>query len=530
MPYTQGRSFGRDAVAVEDVGTSLAIYSSAFFSGFLTMALEMVLGRTFILYFGSTVYTWGALISVFLTGMTAGYLLGGRIADRLPQRSLIAGLFLAAAMLTLLVPMLGDAAINHIQDVIDDLRYAALLSSLVLAFLPAALLAAACPLCARLLIKSTNRAGTVSGRLSALASGGSITGTLLTSFYLVPNHGVNSIYHMLAGIGATVAGVFLIIEFRNRLQSSLVGAASGIAVVCVLVSILFTPVIRAAEPAPASHNDGILERVESEYETIFIEKRDTSISLVFGLRAMRHVQSVIDTARPHDLIEQPARHMTAALAYTDKAPERVAVIGFGGGRAPAYLLDQLPNVRVYGVEIDPAVIRLAEKYFGIAPGPRLNIYAKDGRVYLKQIRETFDLIYLDAYRGAHIPFHLTTREFYQLVKQRLSPGGVIAQNVNPSKILFDSLYVTLRQVFRTVDTYRAGANVILIAYDGPRLTPDELTKAAERAQRRLNMKYDLRDLVTARMDLRIPSTAKILTDDFAPVEVLNARERRTEMQ
>src|SRR4029453_17485490 len=111
------------------------LHVAAFLSGFLTMALEMLIGRTFIPYFGGTIYTWGALISIFLSGMTAGYMLGGKAADRNPAPATIAILFLVSAALVMAVPVFGEAIINGVLDRIEDVRYAALAASLALACL-----------------------------------------------------------------------------------------------------------------------------------------------------------------------------------------------------------------------------------------------------------------------------------------------------------------------------------------------------------------------------------------------------------
>src|SRR5947199_2954137 len=107
-----------------------ALHAAAFLSGFLTMALEMLIGRTFIPYFGGTIYTWGALISIFLAGMTAGYMIGGRAADRRPSATRVGVLFIVSAGLVLLVPVVGETIINGVLDYIDDVRYGALVCAL----------------------------------------------------------------------------------------------------------------------------------------------------------------------------------------------------------------------------------------------------------------------------------------------------------------------------------------------------------------------------------------------------------------
>ena len=127
-----------------------------------------------------------------------------------------------------------------------------------------------------------------------------------------------------------------------------------------------------------------------------------------------------------------------------------------------------------------------------------------------------------------MPFHLTTQEFYRLVKARLNEGGVVAQNVEPSTMFFDSAYTTMKSVFDQVDAIEAGGNIVLIGYSGARLSPQDLARKAAAAQERLKMKYDLRELVKARKDVTIAGDAKILTDDFAPVEMLKTVKRHNQ--
>jgi len=149
-------------------------------------------------------------------------------------------------------------------------------------------------------------------------------------------------------------------------------------------------------------------------------------------------------------------------------------------------------------------------------------------VFLNQSKDKYDVILLDAYRGPFVPFHLTTQEFYRLVKSRLSEGGVVAQNVEPSTMFFDSAYATMKSVFDQVDAIEASGNVVLIGYAGPKLSSQDLARKAAAAQDRLKMRYDLRELVKARRDVTIAADAKVLTDDFAPVEMLKTVKRHNE--
>lgn len=509
---------------------SLSIHSAAFVSGFVTMALQMLLGRTFIPYFGGTIYTWGALISVFLIGMTAGFFMGGKLADKVPSARLLAGFFLLSSVLVIAVPVYGETAINLILDEITDSRYGAIAASLLFACLPAGLLAAVSPFCVRLLLDRRDHSGTISGRLSGLSTTGSIVGTLGTSFFLIPTVGTKAIFGGLAVLAAAMGVLFLFVGTANGRTSRHRRTAA------LLVSLFVgSALLATGEPATADNpsllmrKDGLLEKVESEYNTIFVEKRGSLVFMAFGYRANRYTESVIDLLRPAELPVIYTRYMSTAVLYHTGPIKRIALVGLGGGRTISYLIDHLADAQADVAELDPAVIKLAKEYFGVDSTDRLHIHARDGRVFLMRSKERYDLVLLDAYRGPFVPFHLTTQEFYQLVKARLAPGGVVAQNVEPTTMFFDSAYKTMQSVFDNIDAYRGGNNIVLIGYSGPKLTTEELQRRATLADDKLRLRYPMSELIKARQDeLPIASDAKLLTDDFAPVEVLKTVDRHNE--
>jgi spermidine synthase len=523
-------------MAAVDAGKSHAnrlaflLHVAAFMSGFVTMALEMLIGRTFIPFFGGTIYTWGALISVFLTGMTLGYMIGGKAADRWPQIPIVAVLFLAAAATVVIVPLYGEDAINRILDSIDDMRYAALVAALMLACLPAALYAAISPFCVRLLLDTRDHSGTISGRLSGLTTAGSIVGTLGTSFFFIPSLGVRMIYGLLASASVLIGVILLMIGLSSYGQArSKKRPIIETVVLCIALALgAAANDSRAQTPSVMMLRDGQIEKVDSEYNTIFVDKQGPFISLNFGYRQNRYTESVIDLQHRDELVVTYTRYMTSSLAYQQGPLKRVALVGLGGGRTISYLVASLPGVVADVAELDPAVISLAKKYFGVESNDRLHIHNRDGRVFLNQTKDKYDVILLDAYRGPFVPFHLTTQEFYRLVKSRLNEGGVVAQNVEPSTMFFDSAYATMKSVFDQVDAIDASGNVVLIGYAGPKLSAQDLARKAAAAQERLKMRYDLRDLVKARRDVTIASDAKVLTDDFAPVEMLKTVKRHNE--
>ncbi|MGE0420978.1 MAG: spermidine synthase [Reyranellaceae bacterium] len=495
------------------------VYLGVLVSGTVTMALEMLIGRTLTPYLGGTIYTWGALISVFLIGMTMGYFMGGRMADRMGTVHAVGALFIASAGLILLVPTFSEGVINTILDHVEDMRPAALLACLSFAFLPAMVLAAVSPLSLKLVLREAGRSGTESGRISGLATLGSIAGTLATSFFLIPSMGTQSIYYGLAIVAVIMAVIVMGVVLFDR-----PARAAGRVLVLALIGATLALALEPAAPASAQQlrvlKEGQIERAESEYNTIFIEKNGDQLSMAFGYRRNRYIESVLDLKDPDALAVVYTRYMTAAMMYPPQGVKSIALVGLGGGRTISYLVKSMPDVVAEVAELDGEVIRLARTYFRIEEGDRLKVHERDGRVFLAQTKSDFDVILVDAYRGPFVPFHLTTVEFYQAAKKRLRPGGVLAQNVEPTTLFFDSAYATMKAAFANVEAYPADGNVVLIGYDGPALTRDQLAERAKALQAKYKFRYDMGTLLEKRQTTVDAGKGQVLTDDFAPVEML----------
>jgi spermidine synthase len=281
----------------------------------------------------------------------------------------------------------------------------------------------------------------------------------------------------------------------------------------------------AATPL-AAQETGLLEKRESLYNNIFIFGDKDTVTMTFGQNKRYYTESVIKLSDPGALVVDYTRLMTLGIAYPPQL-ERILEIGLGGGRTVSYLSAALPDTAILAVELDKDVVALARKYFRFTETARLKTVVSDGRAYLMRDSTKWDVILIDAYRGPFVPFHLLTKEFYTLVKSRLAPGGVVVQNIEPSTMLFDSATATLNSVFRSVDLYDGGGNVVAVGYDGPSLPQAELLARAARVQERYQLRYDLRAMATERRVLQRP-TGKVLSDDFAPVETLRAIEQRNE--
>jgi spermidine synthase len=184
----------------------------------------------------------------------------------------------------------------------------------------------------------------------------------------------------------------------------------------------------------------------------------------------------------------------------------------------------MPDAQIDVVEIDPGVIAAGKQYFGLQETDRVRFIASDGRVYLNRHNDLYDLILLDAFRELGIPFQMLTREFYELVKQHLAPGGAMASNVAANTKLYLSTLATLRAVFPTVDVYPEwtdpnGAQAIAVAVPSSRPTAESLMQRAVALQQQYHFRYALPALVNNRVTEADSEGADVLTDDFAPADL-----------
>ncbi len=209
---------------------------------------------------------------------------------------------------------------------------------------------------------------------------------------------------------------------------------------------------------------------------------------------------------------------------------RVAVLGLGGGSVSRLYLRISPNIRVDSVEIDPWVAEVARRYFFVQEGPRHKIHIQDARQFLRKAKTKYDAIFVDAYLadyyGSYIPYHLATREFFQLLRKRLTNSGVVLYNIIGTvdgwqNLLVRAMYRTAASEFPAVYLFpmRTIRNVILVAVNSDRYPRDpRALRAALPKTLPPHLTRLLETLWTRPLSMaRVP----ILTDDYAPVEILS---------
>lgn len=186
----------------------------AFISGFIIMSIELLGGRILAPYFGSSIYVWGSIITVFMLSLSIGYLLGGRLSLRYPSLSRYGSFYLSAAVLLLPLILWGNTIMEALFLLIEDPRYGSLVVSMLLFFLPTAVLGMIAPYSVRLLVMERERSGHVAGTLYFTSTLGSALGTLATSFYLVLWFEVNQILWTMVATLALAGLVALLADRR----------------------------------------------------------------------------------------------------------------------------------------------------------------------------------------------------------------------------------------------------------------------------------------------------------------------------
>jgi spermidine synthase len=312
-------------------------------------------------------------------------------------------------------------------------------------------------------------------------------------------------------------------SLRNMRKSAAIVLALGVLALAPARAQADELVDKSVRARMLAHNDGRVAHIESEYNDVFVEKRGPLLALTTRVRNEKFFHSIVNLTDPDDMPAPYTRLMSAGLLYPPSI-RHILMVGLGAGSISTYLGRAMPDVQIDVVELDPGVITAGRKYFGLKETDKVRFIESDGRVYLNRSKERYDLIILDAFRELGIPFHLLTREFYELIKQRLAPGGAVASNVAANTKLYVSSLLTLRAVFPTVDTYFDWKETderqsIAVATASPRPSADELAQRAHALEAQYHFRYPPASYVGRRLTDENADGGALLTDDFAPVNL-----------
>ncbi len=529
----------------------------ALLSGACLMALEMAGVRLLDPHFGSTIYVWGSIIGIFLTALSVGYWLGGKLADRHPALAALGGVLLAAALCTFLIPPLAAPLCQALASTQGlDPRLRALLSSIALFGLPCALMGMVSPFVIRLATRSVSGVGSVAGMLYAISTVGSIIGTFLVSFVLTEWIGSRWIVYGVGIVLVLVSGLCLYGVRGGRRAAGLVLGAAAVAAgwygviqgEAVARDMVLAPFEEMRQQSRGSALPSkVLESRESAYHRItvvetqsFLDPRQRARYMVFNNQVQSGINVAADGTVPPGPIETACGYvhwLHVGVLFTQRAPARVLVIGCGGGVGPQSFAEDYAGAvqRIDVVDIDPQVLSMARRWFRFpAEGGLLRAHVADGRLFVGQSTEQWDYIILDAYSGgSRIPRHLISQEYFAAVKDHLAPGGVVVVNVisaleGEGGRLFRSALRTMQSVFGPDQVYaiprnRSGwraTNIFLVGTNGgARLTAEALRERYHELHGKLLKQSGLEEL--AAFPLLAPpdvAAAPLLSDDFCPTD------------
>ena len=537
-----GPGAGRRSDGIE----SLAVGTAVFLSGGVLLGVEIAASRLLAPFFGNSLFVWGALIGVVLTGLAVGYWLGGALADRVHAPALLFGAIALGGVFVALVPRVDEDVLGAITDWDPGPRLAPLVAATILFGPLSVVLAAVTPAAIRVRARSVERLGRTAGRLFAVSTAGSIAGTFATAFFLVPELGVSELF----GVGAATlfAAAAIVAALDRRVVA--VAAATSLAVAAGLLTASesargaqsfdtaaaenWTPAYRVDPYAPqaARPSDAeILYADDTRYHRLFVTEEDGARILRFDALAQGGMELDDEYASRFPY----ADYLNLGLAYRPEA-RKLLMLGLGAGLAPKRMLRDFPELEVDVAELDPAVVDVAERFFGLPDDePRLDVEVGDGRSFLSGTDERYDVIVVDAFFAEALPFHLFTHEFVELARDRLEPGGAVVVNLIGSLAgersrLVRSVYRTYRTVFPTVavhpvyagsDDPEARRNVILVATEGAAPPRDFLADRWAELRDRYPTAPDLADAIADRLEAGL-ETADVptLTDDYAPTDAL----------
>ncbi|MBI2972360.1 MAG: fused MFS/spermidine synthase [Armatimonadetes bacterium] len=492
-----------------------------FGSGAVLMGLEIVGSRILAPYFGSSVYVWGSLISIFLAALSLGYYLGGMTADRWPKPGMLAATLSVAGVLILLLPVISRPVLEAFSNWDFGPRMSPLLASIVLFVLPSILMGATSPFAIKLAATDLATVGHTAGILYAISTAGSIVGTLLTAFVLIPAMGVRAILYTLGASLLVFAGLLAVKAARARVLRPVATAALAL--------------IFLSGPVPAQISCGET-RIVFEKDTVYHRIKVAEDRCYRWLHFDRSRQGGMFISNP---LESPLRYPDYFLLAWLFHPgiKKVLVVGLGSGSVPKRLISDFPGVQIDSVELDPVVVDVAKRYFSLRDDPRHRIFVQDGRQYIKRTGEAYDLIVMDAYHAEGVPFHLVTREFFQQVKTKLRPGGIVAANIvgflgGANSKLFKAIYKTYAEEFSGLYLFPVTfqyerdeedvRTIILFAAGKPGITKRDLTGTLGRLRKEKRVPPALKaDYLGDYYDKPI-STADVpvMTDDHSFTDIL----------
>lgn len=479
---------------------------TTFIAGATGMIVELVASRILSPYLGSSNLIWTCIIGMMLAFMSIGYFIGGKISDKYPKMNLLSLFILDASIFISIIPLIEVYAIEPLSKKNISLPIIAIICSTITFGIPSLLLATASPFAVKLKEKDEKQIGQVSGKMSAISTIGSIFGTFLAGFILIPKLGVKNIILMIVVI-------LNILSFILQEEKNIKYIIKSIIILLILVAV----VLLGKKLFYQKYQDMILD-TDSEYSRIWIRKlvndsgkEYNTLEVDLGLESIASNEKKLTSEylKYYDLFD-----------YYQENTDNVLLIGGAAYTYPSYYLENFKEKKIDVVEIDPKMTELAQKYFNLdINNSNLTIYHEDGRRFLNTSNNKYDCILVDAFKGLNVPFQLTTVEALENEKRLLNDDGIIISNIfsalegENSKFLRNE-YTTYKKIFDNVKVFKVDLgsddntemqNYILVAFNGKQIeNPEKFEKYAK--------------LLSTEMT-EIDIGGEVLTDDLCDVGI-----------
>jgi spermidine synthase len=491
--------------------------SAVFVAGLTTLGVELTASRLLGNVFGTSNIVWANIIGLILVYLTAGYFIGGRWADRSPHAGTFYRLLAWAAFFAGVVPSVARPVLRLAASAVESLDAAVMLGSflgvLVLFSLPVTLLGCVSPFAIRLALRRADRAGTVSGRMYALSTLGSILGTFLPVLWLIPTIGTARTFLVLSltlmAVGLIGIGV---VDLRAVARYAL------LPIILILISFV-------SLRGPIKASVGQIYEKESAYNYIQVIERQGVRYLL--LNEGQGIHSVYDPGSDATMgtwdYFLSAPFFNAAPVTTANV-SRLGIVGLAAGTIAKQYTQVYGPIPIDGWEIDPEIVAVGRQLFDMNE-PNLNVIVADGRWGLEHSSQRYDVIAIDAYRLPYIPWHLTTREFFLVVRDHLLDDGVLAINVGRTpddRRLIEAFVGTLESVFESVyvvdvpDTFNTLVYATVQPTDQTNLATN-LEALTQSGAPPLLLDTLARTIINLKPT---PTSDVVFTDDRAPIEQL----------
>ena len=484
--------------------TNRFLYLTVFIVGISILGAEIAAARLLAPFFGASTIVWANTIGVVLVALSLGYWYGGKLGDRYPEVPKLCQVVVGGAVLLTLIPFVAQPFFEVAISALDEIEAGAFVGSLFavlfLVAIPLAVLGTASPWALRLSVDEVENAGAVAGRLYAISTVGSLLGTMISALVLIPFVGTQRTF--------IVFGVML----------ALVGA-------------LGLP--RRYLLAPAAHrrdarDPGRSDQVDRGRRGDLREGLGAPVHPGHrgsgrrpAARAQRGASGPLPLCAPDSVLTDDVwdGYLVLPFAGLDGPPERIAILGNAAGTTARSYGEYLPDTQIDGVEIDPELEEVGNKYFDMDSNENLTVHSEDARPWLRRSEGGYDAIFVDAYRQPYIPFYLATEEFFSLVRERLAPGGVVVVNAGHpegnddlEKVLGRTMSEAFPNVMR--DPIEP-TNTLLVASEGE-LSADSIREGTQ------NLPVEVANLGATEASRfgELLAGGEVYSDDRAPVEWL----------